>query len=189
MKDFFDAGMCARLRADGRAATCVPATVLRDGVSTVDDRIRRTKQAQLPRSTSSAIEARFNSVIPALENHFDLTLTSCQPPQLLVYRKGDYFKPHQDNIDYANGAESRSISKRKVSAVVFLSKESRRPAEDSYSGGALTFYDLTNNATPETYRTSLSGEMGLLVAFRSEVFNEVYPVFEGERYTIVNWFI
>ena len=34
----------------------------------------------------------------------------------------------------------------------------------------------------------LSGEEGVLVAFRSELLHEVVPVTHGQRYTLVTWY-
>jgi SM-20-related protein len=62
---------------------------------------------------------------------------------------------------------------RRISIVVFLN--------DAYSGGALTFYDRATTF-------ALTGETGLMVAFRAETFHEVLPVTSGERFTVISWF-
>ena len=185
IKDFFDADFCSVLRAEARAVTNAPATVVKKGFSVVEERTRKTKIAEVSAATVLSIEARLNALVPELESHFDVKLTGCQTPQLLVYKKGDYFKAHQDN---QSAHVPEYIRNRKVSAVVFLNSADRKPGADRYGGGSLIFYRLTDNPTADNCRTPLTGEEGLLVAFRSSTFHEVSPVIHGERYTVVSWF-
>jgi predicted 2-oxoglutarate/Fe(II)-dependent dioxygenase YbiX len=184
VQDFLDASLCARLRSEARTATHSCAGVIKQGISVVDEHTRKTKLAQLSKATRSTIEERLTSLMPALEQRFSVTLTGYQPPQFLVYKKNDYFKIHSDNDLY--GPED--IKKRQISALIFLSNESREPAENSYSGGTLTFYRLVGDPPWGTCQIPLTGQVGSLVAFRSTTFHEVSPVINGERYTIVTWF-
>ena len=80
------------------------------------------------------------------------------------------------------------MQQRQVSVVLFLNSESEIPNPDAYAGGSLTLYGLLQEPLWEKYGFSLKGETGLLVAFRSDVFHEVIPVTEGERFTVVSWF-
>ncbi|HET6851381.1 MAG TPA: 2OG-Fe(II) oxygenase, partial [Pyrinomonadaceae bacterium] len=73
---------------------------------------------------------------------------------------------------------------RRISIVVFLNGSSTEPQADCFCGGALTFYDEKD----ATRSFDLSGETGLLVAFRADTFHEVLPVTSGERFTIITWF-
>jgi predicted 2-oxoglutarate/Fe(II)-dependent dioxygenase YbiX len=53
----------------------------------------------------------------------------------------------------------------------------------------LTFYGLLPGPAWERIGFPLRGEEGLLVAFRSEILHEVTAVRQGDRYTIVTWFV
>jgi SM-20-related protein len=186
IKGFFEADFCARLRSKGCIATLVPATVVKEGVAVIDERRRKTKRADFCAGTLTSLEARLTAPIPELEKYFNVSLMGCQPPQLLVYEKGDYFKIHQDNARQSD--MPRYLKDRKLSAVIFLNSEARKPVEGLYCGGTLTFYKLRKNPTWDNCRTPVIGHEGLLVVFRSDVFHEVTPVTYGERYTIVSWF-
>jgi predicted 2-oxoglutarate/Fe(II)-dependent dioxygenase YbiX len=71
---------------------------------------------------------------------------------------------------------------------VFLNgSDAGEPA--GYSGGSLTFYGLMDDgAGGESVGLPLAGELGLLVAFPSDLLHSVSPVTAGERYTLVTWF-
>ena len=184
VKDFFDAELCARLRAEARPNTDVKATVYK-GAPVLDENARKTKHAKVSAETTSLIEERILALKPALESHFNVTLTGCQTPQVLAYREGDFFQPHRDN-SYSPGY-LESIKNRQVSIVIFLSSETNEPGPDSYSGGSLVFYGLVDDPRCKAIGFPLIGETGLFVAFRSNTFHEVKPVINGERYTIVTW--
>lgn len=186
VRDFLEPELCARFRAAGREAGRAPATVIRKGESLLDERSRRTGRVELDAEARSVLEPRLTALIPRLETHFGVSLSAPQEPQLLVYRKGDFFRPHQDTDGSAN--EPEIVRRRQISAVVFLNSESRRFDGETYGGGSLAFFRLVEDPTWETVRTPLVGEEGLLVAFPSSVFHEVSPVTHGERYTIVTWF-
>jgi SM-20-related protein len=187
-KDFLDAEACARLRSDVRSATNIPATVRDKGDTyTVDESVRRTKWADVSAETRSFVEERVRALKPALERHFELELTGCQPLQFLVYRKGDFFQAHVDSVRESDAAEfSRE---RRLAVVLFLNSESGEPGPDSYGGGSLTFYGLLPDPRAKSYGLPLIGEAGLLVAFLPEVIHEVTAVTHGERYTVVTWFV
>lgn len=186
VEDFLEPELCADLRAQARAAVQTPATVIRRGESVLDERVRRTRRVQLDPVAESLLHRRLSALIPPLEAHFGTTLTRPQQPQLLVYRKGDRFRPHQDTDGSPD--EPELVRMRRISAVTFLNSEARRPSEGNYCGGSLAFYRLVDDPTPETVRMSLIGQAGLLIAFPADVFHEVSPVTHGERYTVVTWF-
>jgi SM-20-related protein len=123
--------------------------------------------------------------MPKLEQHFKLELSDCQPPQFLIYREGDFYEPHCD--DNSRPDYPQDIQQRKISIVIFLNGEAEEHKQDSYNGGALTFYGLIADPRCAAIGFPLAGETGLLVAFRSNIFHEVKPVTQGERHTIVSW--
>jgi SM-20-related protein len=113
--------------------------------------------------------------------HFGISLSSCEEPQLLRYRVGDFFVAHQDgNTRLVRLDTDRS---RRVSVSIFLNRQSETPEADGYCGGSLVFSDWRAD---KEFR--LTGETGTLVAFRSETTHEVVPVTHGERYAIVSWY-
>lgn len=106
----------------------------------------------------------------------------CESPQYLIYRPGDFFKPHSDS------GKSDEVRHRLVSAVIFLNRGSQEPAEGAYGGGELTFYGLMKGEQWDKCAFSLQAEPGLLIAFPSDMWHEVKPVLHGQRFTAVSWF-
>jgi predicted 2-oxoglutarate/Fe(II)-dependent dioxygenase YbiX len=138
---------------------------------TVHETIRKTKSLHPANETMEWIHEGLSRQKPALEGHFGTSLTGCERPQFLRYEKGDFFVRHQDGNTHQLDFDHLRV--RRISIVVFLN--------DSFSGGSLNFYD------PAT-TFALTGEPGLLVAFKADTFHEVVPVTSGERFTIVSWF-
>ena len=184
VKDFFDAGLCARLREEARCGATKPARVHDGEASEIDERFRRTRRVLVSDLTAAFVEDRLMAIQPEIEKHFNLPLSGCQKPQFLIYREGDFFARHDD------GGESGDpkIRERRVSVVIFLNGESDELREDCYGGGALKFYGLLDDPRARHLGIPLAGETGLLIAFRSDLHHEVRPVTHGERHTIVSWF-
>jgi len=89
-KDFFNAELRTKLLAEVHSVTATPSTVGSKGAGyVVDESIRSSKWADVSATTISSVKARLLNIRPQLERHFDVTLTDCQEPQFLVYRKGD----------------------------------------------------------------------------------------------------
>lgn len=179
---FLPADLCGRLREEAARSSLGRASVFRGQEELVDDRVRRAKGILLSDALRSAVDQRLAAVRPAVGRHFQSVLTAQQPTQLLVYDRGSFFRPHQDN----SGEPSLppDIKARLISAVVFLSRQARRPEPDSCCGGSLIFFGL-----PTGVRTEVWGEEGLLVAFpATDTFHEVRPVTHGRRYSLVTWF-
>ena len=185
-RDFLSSAECAQLQAEIRVASGAPATVAeKHAGDTVDDAYRRTKQAKVSDDTVARISGQLLAAAPALATHFGRDLAGVQPPQFLLYREGDFFRPHPDSSDKPGSADY--VKQRSVSAVVFVNGGS---VEDGgYTGGALEFYGLMDDSSSsESVGLPLDGEPGLLVAFPAELVHSVQPVTAGERYTIVSWF-
>ena len=187
VRDFFDAELCSKVLAEMRSATATPAVVGSEGGDyVVDENLRRTKEAIVSDATTSLVKTRLLALQPALEKHYNVTITDLQEPQFLVYREGDFFHAHADR---RRDTDAPGFSKeRKVSAVIFLNGEAEVPGPDVYGGGSLTFYGLMGDPRLKGHGLPLTGEPGLLVTFRPELVHEVTPVTHGERYTIVSWF-
>lgn len=152
------------------------------GEKRLDQNTRKVDSSILPEEIRSPLNERLRELMPQVEKHFGVELAGCESPQYLVYRAGDFFKPHADN-----GAVG-ALRRRRVSAVIFLNRESEQPAEGSYGGGHLTFYGLLKGPQWEKCAFPLKAECGLLIAFPSNKLHEVTPVLHGRRFTAVTWF-
>jgi SM-20-related protein len=120
----------------------------------------------------------------AIEKHFDVSLTECEEPQFLRYREGDFFVAHQDGN---TGLLRLETERRRISTVIFLSRESDVPGPNVFCGGALVLTNHHPSSDHAPFR--VSAERGTLVAFRSETTHEVTPVTHGERLSIVSWYM
>jgi len=155
-------------------------------VERVKQMSRQTRDARVSLTTSDQVQFHLRSLQPQLENHFQVRLSDCEKPQFLIYKPGDFFRPHRDGED--NAAKPEYINKRRVSVVVFLNDQTEESRPETYSGGSLTLYGVMSNPRWRNYGFQLKGNAGLLIAFRSELFHEVSEVIAGERYTIVSWY-
>ena len=184
---FLSEAVCAELCASVLSGASLTATVARGGRDHVlDTRVRRTRGAILPASLRSTVEAGLAALRPRLAEHFAVELGDHETPQFLAYSKGDFFRAHQDNSH--DPALAEFIRRRRVSVVLFLSRQTRFPEPGSYCGGELTFFRLPGLAGDEGVRARLWGQPGLLVAFDSAQLHEVAPVTHGFRASMVTWF-
>ena len=180
VRNFLDADACANLKAELNLSPTTQAPVYIEGTEgTIHESVRKTTSLHPSAETVSEVHDRLLGQKSALETHFRLNLTDCEPPQFLRYEKGDFFVRHQDgNTDQLDFDHLRV---RRISIVVFLNDFAVEPQANCYSGGLLNFHDQQG-----TY--SLLGETGMLVAFTAETMHEVSPVTNGERFTIISWF-
>lgn len=156
------------------------------GANCVDVSVRKTTIARVSESTLSLIEGRLLAIKPELERHFDVATTGYRKPEFLVYREGDFFTAHADSVAAADMPDT-VVTGRRVSVVVFLNGESATPSPGSFCGGSLTFYGLWDDPAFREAGFPLTGEPGLLIAFRPQIVHSVSRVTDGERYTIVSW--
>lgn len=185
VEDFFDPPSCKELVAEVVAAESSAATVYGRGVTgAIDSGVRRTLRVFPSDETVELVTRRLWSCKDAIEKHFDVRLTECEEPQFLRYREGDFFVAHQDGN---TGLLRLETERRRISTVIFLSRESDVPGPNVYCGGALV---LTNHH-PSSHHAAfrVSAKPGTLVAFRSETTHEVTPVTHGERLSIVSWYM
>ncbi len=155
------------------------------GEDRLDLDIRKVDSSVIPKEIIAPLKQRLCDIIPELEKHFRVDLAGCESPQYLIYRTGDFYKPHRDG----GGSEiNEAFRRRRVSAVIFLNRQSGEPAEDAYGDGQLTFYGLLDGQHWEKCAFPLNAEPGLLIAFPSDKLHEVKPVSHGRRFTVVTWF-
>jgi SM-20-related protein len=193
VKNFLSEALCEDLKAQMDAAQQQQAWTYNyaSGVATVDEEVRKTREALVSQRTRQMMRDRLMELQPAVEAHFDKSLTSCRLPNFLVYREGDFFRMHRDSAEQpANPSDEEDADwQRNVSIVIFLNKQSEAPQAGTYGGGALSFFGLIDKPGWQNYGFPLVGEPGLLVAFSPDIYHQVSPVLHGERYTIVSWFI
>ena len=176
---FFEQRLCDAIAVELKAAAGSSATVYGTASSgTIDEMVRRTVRVKPSQQTVDLIIQKLLACKDAIEKHFDVALNECEEPQFLRYRVGDFFVAHQDGN---TGLMLLDSEKRRISTVIFLSRESESPAPSAYCGGSLVFSNLRNS-----FR--MTAEPGTLVAFRSETTHEVTPVTHGERYSIASWY-
>ena len=176
---FFQPRLCETILAELKTLDGSAATVYGRATSgSIDQNVRRTPRVKPPDETIELVKRRLWSCKEAVEKHFGVTLNECEEPQFLRYREGDFFVAHQDGN---TGLLRLDTELRRISTVVFLSRESDTPEPNAYCGGSLVFTDLRHSF-------HMRAEPGTLVAFRSETTHEVTPVTHGERYSIASWY-
>jgi len=181
--DFLDAAACAELQAELRQAGGGRATVVgQSAAASVQPLVRSTTRAAVPPATRERVVRLLHERKAAIERHFGLALGPCEEPQFLRYLPGDFFVAHQDGNTPLIFDRTRF---RKISVVIFLSRQSQDPSPDTYGGGSLVFH----SPYPDyALRVPVAPLPGTLVAFRAETTHEVTPVIHGERITIVSWY-
>lgn len=185
VRGFLDAETCMRLV--GRYRGGEAATVTRaDGRSMVDERSRKTLSVEADPQSLNEVATRLDALQSTVQAHFKTILRGHQNPHFLFYRPGDYFRAHLDNA--CDERQPGQIRSRRIAIVIFLNSQSATSSPGNYRGGELVFYD-PNASSPERRRVLLRGEAGLLVAFQVNYVHEVLPVVQGNRYTIVTWYM
>lgn len=176
---FFEPRLCDAIVAEMKAAAGSAASIYGTATSgTIDEMVRRTVRVKPSQETVDLVIQKLRAFTDAIEKHFDVTVNECEEPQFLRYRVGDFFVAHQDGN---TGLMRLDSERRRISTVIFLSRESESPEPDAFCGGSLVFSNLRNS-----FR--MAAERGTLVAFRSETTHEVTPVTHGERYSIASWY-
>lgn len=182
---FFDTRQCAELIAELAATPEAPANVYGRGpAGAVDERVRKVARLAPSTETVARVTQRLVDARDAVAAHFGLALATCEDPQFLRYREGDFFVAHQDgNTGMLLSGPEQS---RKISVVIFLSHPSEIREPGTYGGGALVFTEWRPGRRGGRY--ALAANAGMLVAFAADTTHEVTPVAWGDRYSIVSWY-
>ena len=185
VRNFFDGLVCGEIVTELCTAPQDPAAVYgRGDAGSIDERIRKAARLKPSAATVELVRRRLSMIRDEVGAHFGISLRSCEDPQFLRYRVGDFFVAHQDgNTGLLLSEREQS---RKVSIVIFLNPQSEIPEPISYEGGALVFSEWRPDRIRGQYW--LTGEAGTLVAFPSETTHEVVPITRGERYSIASWY-
>lgn len=187
LRNFLEVQTCRDLIAEGRSAPTTRAPVyIKGSDEAIHETVRKTTSFHPAQETITQIHQRLLTLKSALETHFGLSLTDCEPPQFLRYEPGDFFVRHQDGN--TEQLEFDHLRIRRISLIVFLNDHAAKAKENCYSGGALNLYDKDNMPPDGPAPFPFFGETGLLVAFRADTMHEVAPVASGERFTIISWF-
>ena len=183
-KQFLEPRTCHDILAEMKASQSEAATVYgRTSSGVVEQSVRQTLRIRPSSITVDFVMQRLLACKQTLEHHFSVTLAELEDPQFLHYREGDFFVAHQDGN---TGLLRLDTESRRISLVIFLSRESETPQPEAHCGGSLVFSNIRPG--PGVPQFHMIGEPGTLVAFRSETTHEVTPVTHGERYSIVSWF-
>jgi SM-20-related protein len=183
---FLEPESILHLRHEMASAPREKALVVKPGgIECLDEGVRKVEASVLPKEMMAQLKERLRGLVPALEKHFHVQIADCESPQYLIYRPGDFFTPHSDG---GRPGQTEYTQHRRVSAVIFLNRESDEPAEETYGAGRLTFYGILDGPMWERCAFPLKPEPGLLIAFPSEKIHEVTPVSHGLRFTVVTWF-
>ncbi|HEX8835120.1 MAG TPA: 2OG-Fe(II) oxygenase [Abditibacteriaceae bacterium] len=181
---FFDTQTCEELLSAMHSGEDNLATVYgQSKTGTVDERVRKVVRHTPSPETISFVQQRLLECKGAIEEHFGVSLAECEAPHFLRYRVGDFFVAHQDGNTGMLRSEQES---RRISVVIFLSRQADHPENEAYCGGSLVFHDW--RAPQGSRELAIAGNVGMLVAFRSETTHEVTPVTHGERLTIACWY-
>jgi SM-20-related protein len=183
---FLDEAALAGILAAVEQSKLNRATIHRKGVEFVEEKIRRTRVAQVPEEVAAPLALQLRGLRPVLAEHFQMPLEDCEDPQFLVYDPGDQYKEHRDANPRPDAAPG--IKARKVSVVVFLNRQTDEPAAGCFGGGSLVFFGILPDEKLAAVGLPLVPEPGLLVAFRSSILHRVPPVTHGRRYSVVTWF-
>jgi SM-20-related protein len=191
-RDFLDRKLCSQVLeeaslAEGELALVLPKNSEKILEAQLCYNQRKTDQVYISPTTEQIIRKRILDIKSTLEARFNLKLADIQKPLYYRYRKGDFFAAHQDNSDRVDAPSF--LQERRISVIIFLNEMSEQLTPNSYGGGALTFYGLIDNPQWQQYGFNLYGESGMLIAFPSDIYHEVKAVTDGQRYTIVSWFI
>lgn len=187
VEEFFDEQTCAQIIGEARAAWGGPATVYQEGsASPIDESLRKTTRFMLTPETTEFVRQRLLAQLGQVAGHFRMNLNDCEAPQFLYYKAGDFFVPHQDGN--TEQLQFDHLRVRRVSVVIFLSRQTAQPAPDAYCGGSLAFYAAGVDPQRKDLGCHLPGVPGRFVAFRADTTHEVTAVTHGERYSIVSWY-
>jgi SM-20-related protein len=184
-RSFFDPQKCYEIIGELSRAPEGLATVYGKGeAGAVDERVRKVMRLTPSLELMELVRRRLLGAKEEVGAHFGISLRTCEDPQFLRYRVGDFFVAHQDGGTGLMLSEREQT--RKVSVSIFLNRQSETAEEGSHGGGSLVFSEWRPGRSRGQYR--LPGEAGMLVAFPSDVTHEVVPVTRGERYSIASWY-
>ena len=170
---FLQAEACARIRHAMDEGEVEPAEILPVvGAAARRDDVRHAASVDVNDGVLAEVEVALEQSRDALAHFFDLELSSREGPGFLCYSPGGFYQPHRDR---AASAAWPDAERRLLTMVVFLN--------DNFGGGELRL--LPDDDEPVV----IDPRTGTLVAFDAATVHEVAPVIEGQRYTVVDWWL
>jgi predicted 2-oxoglutarate/Fe(II)-dependent dioxygenase YbiX len=142
-----------------------------DEGSRVDLDFRRSQWREVPRSCEALVASRLLAIAPGLARHFG-RLHGFEGPNVLRYRSGAFFRPHQDE---RYPASTTPFRRRRITLAVALN-------DVGFDGGVLRLHGLDPVGPIDVSPTA-----GRFVAFPADTIHEVSPIYGGDRYTLVAW--
>lgn len=190
VKNFLDRDFCENLCKEIKTAPNVKGTLVKphEKKEVVDEEIKkRLETTKISSELNETVVEKLVNLKNKIADHYDLELSGIQKPKYSIYQTGDYYKTHVDSNIQEDAADF--LKQRKVSVIIFLNEESEIKRENSYSGGNLTFYGLTDNEVFKNFGFPLQSEPGMLITFPPHLPHEVTPVISGTRYAVTTWYI
>lgn len=179
-KQFLSVSECQELVAEMMTSQQNPqSTRDQNSQRSEDRRIRKTQQVFVSRSSQSYITAKLMQLKPVLSKYFKLSIFACQTPQFLLYRPGDFFLPHQDQILNP----PKKAQQRHLSMIISLNADDR-----NYEGGELIFYNGDSRSSSDQEGYPIQQNSGQALAFLPHITHEVNVVSAGLRCSIVTWY-
>ena len=128
----------------------------------IDETIRKSETAWLGRG-----DPVVDAIIKRCLKNTDRPIVNCERLQVLRYKPGGFYEPHQDVIE-------GDKNPRMYTFILALN--------DDYEGGEFGFFDR---------ELVIKAPKGGAVLFPSNFMypHEIMPVTEGTRYSIITWFI
>lgn len=170
---FWNQQQCRRLCEIAEVSKIEDAGVHRNGKLYLDANFRKTRRILLQPEHFDEIGKSFLTIMPRIEEHFQLTLKGLQGIQFLQYGVGDYFHTHADEF------EPPSDSSRKISLILFLNS--------GFQGGNVVLYQDADRCRSGN-GIHIVPQEGLLIAFSSYLLHEVQEILTGKRFSLVSWF-
>ena len=97
LRGFFDRWSCDEIVAEMNSVAGGAAPIYGRGSSgSVDERVRKAMAQTPSRETVESVKRRLLDCKREVEEHFSVSLSSCEEPQFLRYSVGDFFVAHQD---------------------------------------------------------------------------------------------
>jgi len=186
--DFLDQETCERISREmieqGGERAKVTLELTQEELA---ERYRSTTIAEVSDETVALVKEKLLEREEELEQAFDRPLNGCEKPQFLLYREGDYIKPHSDGSEDEDAPDW--LRKRSIATVVFLNDQSDDGEPGSFAGGSLHFYNLLSDQSKDkSVGLPITPQTGLMVAFTASTLHGVTEVTSGDRCTAVTWF-
>ena len=181
---FLSPDECRELASAMRRDPGQQATIFGDtAAGEIERDIRRALEVSVTGEQQAMLAARLEALRPELESHFKTPLAVAEEPSFVRYPQGAFYRAHRDSRKTPDAADAH---RRAVSVVIFVNG----PRDvDGFSGGHLRFYGLMGDGPLADVGIDAEPAGGALIAFRSDVLHEVTTVEDGERLSVVTWFV